>query len=264
VKQLLAAIKKLFKASIGLYLLPCTLHPKVFHFVKGVFFVDPSEHLHRTARHIDRVRAGSSLNDSIMIDVGAASGSVALYFSQKYEELNIYCIEPNPNMQARLKTTANGRSKIFLKNMALGNTSGELTLHVTANQLSSSLNELNQTQIDMLAPEHRSWLKGTEEVKVRVSTLDAEFQDFPKILLLKLDTQGTELSVLQGGLEVLKRTKFVLAEMNNHDLYKDTCKYFEVDDFLRAQSFKLVDLIVTYHTGEEVQEYDALYENTML
>ena len=26
--------------------------------------------------------------------------------------------------------------------------------------------------------------------------------------------------------------------------------------------FRLVDLVVTYHKNEEVQEYDALYENT--
>ena len=52
--------------------------------------------------------------------------------------------------------------------------------------------------------------------------------------------------------------------MNNHDLYKNTCKYYEVDEFLRAHSFRMIDLIVTYHTDEEVQEYDALYENTKL
>ena len=199
-----------------------------------------------------------------MIDVGAAFGSVALYFSKRYEDLRIYCIEPNPRMQARLKKTVNGRNRIFVKNMALGSSRGELVLHVTANQLSSSLNELNQSQIQMLNSEHRSWLEETEEVRVNVSTLDDEFQDFPKILLIKLDTQGTELSVFQGGKEVLKRTKFVLAEMNNHDLYKNTCKYYEVDEFLRAHSFRMIDLIVTYHTDEEVQEYDALYENTKL
>jgi len=260
----LRLFKKIFKGIATLYLLPFKLHPSVFHYVKGIFFTDPSEHLYRATRHIDKYRSGEGLKESIMIDVGAAFGSVALYFSRRYNDLRIYCIEPNPRMLPRLRKTLAGRSNVFVRNIALGSSSGERVLHVTANQLSSSLNELNQQQIDTLTSEHRSWLEETEKVKVRVSTLDEEFEDFPRILLIKLDTQGTELDILKGGPRVLRRTKFVLTEMNNHELYRNNCKYYEVDEFLRARFFRLVDLIVTYHTDEEVQEYDALYENTKL
>jgi len=81
-------------------------------------------------------------------------------------------------------------------------------------------------------------------------------------LRLRLRSFTSELDILKGGVELLKRTKFVLTELNNHQLYKGACQYYEVDEFLRKQSFRLVNLVVTYHTNEEVQEYDALYENT--
>lgn len=251
-------LKRIAQKLILVYLFPLRFKNSIFHQVKGVFFLDPSEHLYRTTKHIDSKNAG----EKVMIDVGAAFGSVALYFSERYNDLKIYCVEANPEILPRLKETISDRKNIELKHMALGKIPGESYLHVTANQLSSSLNELDTTEMSHLPQDHQSWLEEVKRVKVQVSTLDAEFKNESQVLLLKLDTQGTELDILKGGIELLKRTRFVLTELNNHQLYKGACQYYEVDEFLRGQSFRLVDLVVTYHTNEEVQEYDALYENT--
>ena len=106
--------------------------------------------------------------------------------------------------------------------------------------------------------------KEEDEATVEVSTLDDEFKDSPGVLLIKLDTQGTELNVLKGGIEMLRKTRFVLTEMDNHQLYKNACQYYEVDDFLRNRSFKLVDIIVSYRGDDGMAEFDALYENVNL
>jgi FkbM family methyltransferase len=254
-------LKTIARKLIQVYLFPLRFKTSTFHQVKGIFFLDPSEHLYRTTKHID---SKNSLADAgeVMIDVGAAFGSVALYFSERYNDLKIYCVEANPEVLPRLKEAISDRKNIELKNMALGSIPGDSYLHVTANQLSSSLNELNTSEVSQLPQDHQSWLEEVKRVKVHVSTLDAEFKNESQVLLLKLDTQGTELDILKGGVELLKRTRFVLTELNNHHLYKGACQYYEVDEFLRNHSFRLVDLVVTYHTNEEVQEYDALYENT--
>lgn len=254
-------LKRIVRKLILVYLFPLRFKTSIFHQVKGIFFLDPSEHLYRTTKHIDSKNNLADAGEKVMIDVGAAFGSVALYFSERYNDLKIYCVEANPEILPRLKETISDRKNIELKNMALGSIPGESYLHVTANQLSSSLNELNTTEVSHLPQDHQSWLEEVKRVKVHVSTLDAEFKNESHVLLLKLDTQGTELDILKGGVELLKRTRFVLAELNNHQLYKGACQYYEVDEFLRDHSFRLVDLVVTYHTNEEVQEYDALYEN---
>jgi len=255
-------LKRIARKLIQVYLFPLRFKTSIFHQVKGIYFLDPSEHLYRTTKHIDSKISPADAGERVMIDVGAAFGSVALYFSERYHDLKIYCVEANPEILPRLKETIGHRKNIELKNIALGSISGESYLHVTANQLSSSLNELNTTEIGDLPQDHQSWLAEVKQVKVPVSTLDAEFKTESHVLLLKLDTQGTELDILNGGVELLKRTRFVLTELNNHQLYKGACQYYEVDEFLRTHSFRLVDLVVTYHTNEEVQEYDALYENT--
>ena len=257
-------LKKIARKLILVYLFPLRFKTSIFHGVKGIFFLDPSEHLYRTTKHIDSKNSLADNGEQVMIDVGAAFGSVALYFSERYNDLKIYCVEANPEILPRLKETIRDRKNIELKNMALGSIPGESYLHVTANQLSSSLNALNTAEVSHLPQDHQSWLEEVKRLKVQVSTLDAEFKNESHILLLKLDTQGTELDILKGGVELLKRTKFVLTELNNHQLYKGACQYYEVDEFLRNHSFRLVDVVVTYHTNEEVQEYDALYENTNL
>ena len=84
-------------------------------------------------------------------------------------------------------------------------------------------------------------------------------------MILKIDTQGHELKVLEGAKETLKKTKFVLIEMSNHNLYINGCKYFEVDDLLRKNNFTLADIIVTYRKkGMLLTEYDAVYMNNNL
>ena len=71
---------------------------------------------------------------------------------------------------------------------------------------------------------------------------------------------GTELMILQNGTETLKKTQFVLTEVNNNTFYESTCQYHEVDAFLRSQGFKLADLVVTYRDSKyAVKEFDALY-----
>ncbi len=256
-------MKDAVRVSLSAYLLPVRASTKLFYYTKGVFFSSCTEHLYRATRHIDR--KGQLANNPVIIDVGAADGGVALYFSEHYAHVTTHCIEPNTRMLPVLEENTRGNKNIAVKNMALGSEQGEITLYVTADRLASSLNEPNKDEIGKFpVASHRAKFEAQEKIKVRVSTLDDEFKDASNVLLIKLDTQGTELDVLRGGREVLKRTQFVLTEMNNHRLYNNTCQYHEVDGFLRGEGFRLVDLIVTYRTEDEVYEYDALYENPAL
>lgn len=102
----------------------------------------------------------------------------------------------------------------------------------------------------------------TETIKsANVSTLDEEMASVEKVLCLKLDVQGYELNVLQGGEITLQKTIFVLLEMNNHPYYAGGCQYFELDYFLRKRGFKLADIIVSYRSPERrIEEYDAIYQ----
>lgn len=251
--------KNILSKVIGLYLFPFKPDTRLYHYVKDRFFTGSTEHLYRAIRHIKN-RAVHTKR-SVIIDVGGFDGGTSVYFAEHFPELEVYCIEPNSRMIPQLKEVEAKEQRIHVRHMALGNARGQARLHVTSNNVSSSINELNLSEIGKQPVVFQGWLTEETAEEVSVSTLDDEFKDQESILLIKLDTQGTELDVLKGGVETLKRTRFVLTEMNNHEMYKNACQYYEVDAFLRAQSFRLVDIVVTYRAAHGLQEFDALYEH---
>ncbi len=252
-------LKNLARTAISLYLLPLKRSERLFYYVRRVFFIDASEHLYSATNFIKKHTVPSP--DEIIIDVGGANGGTSVYFANAFPGHEVYCVEPNARMLPYLKAVAAKHKSVNLKPLALGSTTAEAVLHVTANDLSSSLNELNPQELKQTPPGFQATFQEQQQLRVSVSTLDKEFKDFSGVLLIKLDTQGTEIEVLRGGVETLKKTRFILTEMNNHLLYKNTCQYYEVDEFLRSRSFKLADIVVTYRGDEGVAEYDALYRN---
>jgi FkbM family methyltransferase len=252
-------LKNLARKAISLYLSPLKRSERLFYYVRRVFFIDANEHLYSATDFIKKHTVPSP--DEIIIDVGGANGGTSVYFANAFPGQEVYCVEPNTRMLPYLKAVEAKHKRVTVKPLALGSVGKEATLHVTANDLSSSLNELNLEELKQTPPGFQAGFQEQQQVRVRVSTLDEEFKDSPGVLLIKLDTQGTEIEVLKGGVETLKKTRFILTELNNHLLYKNTCQYYEVDEFLRSRSFRLADIVVTYRGDEGVTEYDALYRN---
>lgn len=71
------------------------------------------------------------------------------------------------------------------------------------------------------------------EESVRLHTIDSIFKDETCFDLIKIDTQGSELDILEGGKTIAKKAKGILLEvsLNTYNegapLYKDVVKYME-------------------------------------
>ncbi|MGH8583500.1 MAG: FkbM family methyltransferase [Gammaproteobacteria bacterium] len=59
---------------------------------------------------------------------------------------------------------------------------------------------------------------------------------------LKLDVQGGELAVLRGARRLLNDVLFVHSEVEFGPVYKDQPLFADIDPFLRAEGFELIDL----------------------
>jgi FkbM family methyltransferase len=104
----------------------------------------------------------------------------------------------------------------------------------------------------------RYWFADAFEVQsveqVDVMTLDAAAAEygFADACFLKLDTQGTELEILQSGERLLDSSvQGIYIETNFQAFYREQPLFADVDTFLRARGFGLVDLRPTLQRGAD-------------
>jgi len=136
---------------------------------------------------------------------------------------------------------------------ALAEKQGSVILHMTEKAGLSSLFEPNPSFVRTYcvpcgAPEvpwlvsARRW-EVVDRIKVPAITLDeaAEKYGIDGITFLKLDTQGTELAILQGGVKrVLPSVLAILVEMEFVSVYRQQPLFSEVHMFLENHGFRVM------------------------
>ena len=84
-----------------------------------------------------------------------------------------------------------------------------------------------------------SFKNKTEQKNVKVKKLDSlKFLKDKKIDLVKIDVEGYEEKVIDGGKSILKKTKALLIEFHKDDMYEDF-DYMRVHKKLLKLGFKL-------------------------
>ena len=168
---------------------------------------------------------GKKINFSI--DIGA---NVGKYTKLLLAETNseVIAFEPLPKAFEELKEIEkNFSSRLNVYNIGIGNKNSNLELNYSTekSELASFIQDLDKLSfIDS---------KNNKKIIVEVMTLDSFFKKYEKtykekeIDLLKIDTEGFELEVLNGASETLinKKPKFIQIEFNWHQLFREQTIY---------------------------------------
>jgi FkbM family methyltransferase len=120
----------------------------------------------------------------------------------------IHCFEPSPSTFAILQKNAGQRSDVVLNNFGLGEVAGEFDLY--SDEAGSGLASLSKRRLDHFG------LDFSRRERVQIQTLDSycSHHGITNIDLLKLDVEGHELEVLNGGARMFaeRRIKIVTFE----------------------------------------------------
>lgn len=127
----------------------------------------------------------------VIVDVGAHEGEYARLALEVIPEAEIHCFEPSHLAFRRLSRSMDGKPKIFLRQMALGNRNVITTLYEDVP--GSGMGSLYPRRLEHFGRAMRV----TSEVSV--DTLDNRSEIPDRIHLLKLDVEGHELRVLEGA-----------------------------------------------------------------
>lgn len=145
-----------------------------------------------------------------MLDIGANIGAVSLYWAQRSPSLHIHCYEPNPSAFATLRFNVeqNGiHERVTTFPEAVGRIDGVLRLWVDIpSDLSTAYVE--QSPVD-----------GGKRIDVPMIDMEAAWRrlDRKDVWLLKIDTEGAEVDILEGApIDCLRSVQNAIVEYHDN------------------------------------------------
>lgn len=133
----------------------------------------------------------------LILDIGAHIGWYSIQFAKRYNNSIIHAFEPLPQTCSVLKKNLklNNISNVEVHNFALGNVdkTEDFFYFTSGSAIASRRNLLEHSKVS--------------KIKCKVTTLDsiAKHLNLKKINFLKCDVEGSELDVINGGLQSISK-----------------------------------------------------------
>ena len=142
-----------------------------------------------------------SLSSNTVFDIGSYTGIYALIAAKSNKKLKVSAFEPNPNLFSALEKNLklNRIRNVKSEQMALDNQPGEAYLYLN-HDIHTSIGSLIQSST------------AGKKVLVRKTTLDiyCENHSVNSIDLIKIDVEGYEANVLQGGSSIIRKSSPII------------------------------------------------------
>jgi FkbM family methyltransferase len=171
-----------------------------------------------------------SKESNTVFDIGAYTGIYSLIAAKSNKNLRVFSFEPNPELfNALTKNIKNNfASRCNLQQFALDKVSGNDYLYLN-HDVYSSVGSLIET------------LPGQKKILIEKTTLDKFCQEksIERIDLMKIDVEGFEVNVLEGGRTILSAsTPLILMESLNNKSLEIQYEFLSSIDYLRPLQIK--------------------------
>lgn len=147
-----------------------------------------------------------TLNTNTILDIGANVGQFSLEINKFLPQATIFAFEPLKETFCKLHKNTSHLNRFVAFNIALGDFNGHSEIYKSDFSPSSSLLEM----VDLLKDAFPHTTKVCKE-RIEIKKLDDLVKEnnlnlVPEILI-KLDVQGYEDKVINGGIEVFRKAK---------------------------------------------------------
>tara|TARA_S200000501_G_scaffold51373_1_gene41278 strand:+ start:386 stop:991 length:606 start_codon:yes stop_codon:yes gene_type:complete len=175
-----------------------------------------------------------------ILDIGAYKGEWTRNAKKIFLDSSFFLIEANKDLEDFLKLTGEN-----YKISVLGSENNKMInyfkcknfTHPTGNSIFKEKSKF------IFEPEER-----------KTDKLDSIFKNNEIFDLIKIDVQGSELEIIKGGNDTVKKTRFLILELQISEYNEGAPMINEVVSYLKDLNFVLVDILdFIYSEGELIQ-----------
>jgi FkbM family methyltransferase len=189
-----------------------------------------------------------------ILDIGANVGQWFRFIKTVYPKSEVLSIEANPHNFESIYSV-NPNSKIML----LGKEEGEADFFITDTPANGEIPGFNAGC--SVHQENSHGYSENKKITLPVKTLDSLGERFD---LIKMDTQGSELDIIKGGLETVASCSFLQIELGVLKHNKGAPLAAEVTSYLNEIGFYFYEILAHFYWGKRLLHYDALFVNKRL
>lgn len=196
---------------------------------------------------IDDVQKRLPNSPKVIFDVGGHFGESALRFSDAFAKATVYTFEPSPENFAQMESMLYGKPSVARFNIAIGSQEGRAEFFYNKNHSSMSRIEGG----------------AGDRTYVQVTTVDMfmEKNGIDGIDILKIDTEGYEIEVLNGARKSIDAAKISLIRiecgLDPDDQYHINLR--QIMEFLEPKGFRIFGF---YEQWEDVSDPTAKLRRT--
>jgi FkbM family methyltransferase len=166
-----------------------------------------------------------------IIDIGANIGNHSLFFSEFLEYDEIICFEPFEKNVELLKLNLIGKN-CRIMDYALSDSESEKILY---NSQSNNFGGFSLHSYDGSKGENKSFI-----VKDKVVTKTLDSLNLTNVTMIKIDVEGHENSVLNGGIETIKKNSPIIFIENLSSGYPHLFDDSQFDEFFEKINYSRI------------------------
>lgn len=167
--------------------------------------------------------------DPVILEIGCNDGSDTLKFLRAFERPTVYCFEPDPRARERFRRKVSSDS-VRLFDLALSDKDGTAEFYPSGGHPSESWRKRLPRGWDYSGSLRRPkahldahpWCTFGETLAVPTMRLDtwSAAHAVGRVDFIWADVQGAEGDLIRGGIETLRRTRYLFTEYNDAEMYE--------------------------------------------
>lgn len=190
---------------------------------------------------------------SVILDIGGHVGEFYNIAKKTFPQSYVFIIEGNKDCEPYLRNLG---TKYLIR--LLGKEKKKTVFYKTSADLLCTGNSLYKE----VTPHFNN--EQLIEEEAQIYTIDSTFKEETYFDLIKIDTQGSELDILEGGPKIAKKAKGILLEVSytkyneGAPLYEDVVKFMDNYGFVEKET---LDEISWSRDGITLLQRDLLFIN---